>query len=45
MINKVSFYENEVLLENFPELTLGDVPCFHKIKMVQNTVLKMGGLY
>ena len=40
-----SFYEKKVLSRNLPELTLGEVPCFHKMKIVCNTVLKMNRLY
>ena len=38
------FYENKVLSRNLPQLTLDEVPCFHKMKIVHNTVLKMNGL-
>ena len=34
------FYENKVLSRNLPQLTLGEVPCFHKMKIMYkyNTV-------
>ena len=31
MFAQSSFYENKVLSRNLPELTLGEVPCFHKM--------------
>ena len=38
------FYENKVLSRNLPQLTLDEVPCCHKTKIVHNTALKMNGL-
>ena len=36
MFTQSSFYENKVLSRNISQLTLGEIPCFHKIKMVNN---------
>ena len=36
MFAQSSFYENKVLSRNISQLTLGEIPCFHKIKMVNN---------
>ena len=33
-----SLYENKVLSRNLPQLTLGEVPCFHKMKIVCTTL-------
>ena len=38
------FYDKKVLSRNLPQLTLDEVPCFHKIKIMHNTVLKMNEL-
>ena len=39
------YYESKVLSRNISQLTLGELPCFHKIKMVHKTVLKINGFY
>ena len=38
------FYEKKVLSRNRLQLTLDEVPCSHKMKIMHNTVLKMNGL-
>ena len=40
-----SFYQNKILSKYLPQLNLGEVPCFHKMKILHNTVLKMNGFY
>ena len=40
-----SVYKNKAVSRNISQLTLGEVPCFHKMKIVHNTVSKMNGLY